>query len=64
MNLFTILLPSDTNTMTYFTVGNASSQMDPGSQGFLPTVVCPSPEDATFNPYKFGTTRALSLGFL
>ncbi|KAG1724511.1 uncharacterized protein EDB91DRAFT_140795 [Suillus paluster] len=42
------------NSMTYFTAGNGSGQMDPATTGFLPVVVCPSPSDSTsFNPYKF-----------
>ncbi|KAG1776656.1 hypothetical protein EV702DRAFT_971252, partial [Suillus placidus] len=41
------------NSLTYFTAGNANGQMDNATQGFLPIVVCPSPNSTTFNPYKF-----------
>ncbi|KAG0708734.1 hypothetical protein DFH29DRAFT_993613 [Suillus ampliporus] len=43
----------DVNSMTYFTTGNESGQMDPVSDGFLPIVVCPSPSSTSFNPYNF-----------
>ncbi|KAG0694013.1 hypothetical protein DFH29DRAFT_363175 [Suillus ampliporus] len=43
----------DVNPMTYFTTGNASGQMDPVSDGFLPVVVCPNPASPSFNSYKF-----------
>ncbi|KAG1837652.1 hypothetical protein DFJ58DRAFT_846391 [Suillus subalutaceus] len=46
------------NTQLYFTAGNASGQMDNVTQGFLPTVVCPNPQNSTFNPYKFDVFMA------
>ncbi|KAG1724509.1 uncharacterized protein EDB91DRAFT_1170737 [Suillus paluster] len=42
------------NSLPYFTAGNASGQMDPASTGFLPVVVCPSPQSTSFNAYNFG----------
>lgn len=42
------------NSITSFTVGNANGQADNATEGLLPTVVCPSPQNSTaFNPYKF-----------
>ncbi|KAG2110505.1 uncharacterized protein F5147DRAFT_126459 [Suillus discolor] len=42
------------NSITSFTVGNANGQPDNATEGLLPTVVCPSPQNTTaFNPYKF-----------
>lgn len=41
------------NSLTYFTVGSVGGQIDNATQGFLPIVVCPSPNSTTFNPYKF-----------
>ncbi|KAG2144476.1 hypothetical protein DEU56DRAFT_205731 [Suillus clintonianus] len=52
MKLVHDLSTPDQNSLTYFTVGNASGQMD-HTVGFLPVVVCPSPNATAFNPYKF-----------
>lgn len=42
------------NSQLYFTAANyATDQVDPGSEGFLPVVVCPNPGATTFNPNKF-----------
>ncbi|KAG2110499.1 uncharacterized protein F5147DRAFT_126140 [Suillus discolor] len=41
------------NSMTYYTIGNATGQTNDATDGLLPTVVCPSPNSMTFNPYKF-----------
>ncbi|KAG1837646.1 hypothetical protein DFJ58DRAFT_815360 [Suillus subalutaceus] len=49
----------NSNSQLYFTVGNASGQMDSATEGFLPTVVCPDPGNSmTFNPYKFDVFMA------
>src|SRR6267154_1634151 len=63
-NSSAILSASDSNSMTYFTVGDTHGQMDNATQGFLPIVVCPSPNVTSFNPYKFGMALFISLGFL
>lgn len=60
MNSSAISPASDLNSMTYFTLGNATGQLDPGSLGFLPTVVCPSPQSKSFNPDKFGIALSVS----
>ncbi|KAG1877265.1 hypothetical protein F4604DRAFT_1924339 [Suillus subluteus] len=39
-------------------LATASGQMDNITQGFLPTVVCPNPQNSTFNPYKFDVFMA------
>ncbi|KAG1817203.1 uncharacterized protein BJ212DRAFT_156982 [Suillus subaureus] len=41
------------NSQTYFTAGDLSGLMDNATEGYLPVVVCPSPNSTTFNPYKF-----------
>ncbi|KAG2049798.1 hypothetical protein BDR06DRAFT_961101, partial [Suillus hirtellus] len=41
------------NSMTYYTIGGANGLPDDATEGLLPTVVCPSPNSMTFNPYKF-----------
>lgn len=42
------------NSITSFTVGLANGLPDNATEGLLPTVVCPSPQNSTaFNPYKF-----------
>ncbi|KAG1833236.1 hypothetical protein DFJ58DRAFT_228928 [Suillus subalutaceus] len=48
----------NSNSQYYFTAGNASGQMDNATQGLLPTVICPNPENSTFNPYKFDVFMA------
>ncbi|KAG1817207.1 uncharacterized protein BJ212DRAFT_1480436 [Suillus subaureus] len=43
----------NTNGQYYFTVGNVSGQVGTTINGFLPTVVCPSPGSMTSDQYKF-----------
>ncbi|KAG0708736.1 hypothetical protein DFH29DRAFT_1075158 [Suillus ampliporus] len=33
----------NSNSQTYFTIGNAAGQISPAFEGFIPVVVCPSP---------------------
>lgn len=64
VNPSVILSASDLNSMTYYTLGNSTGQLDTATLGFLPTLVCPDPSSSSFNPYKFGKTLVISLSFL
>lgn len=64
MNSSVILSASDLNSMTYYTLGNSTGQLDTATLGFLPTVVCPDSNSSSFNPYKFGKALVISFNFL
>ncbi|KAG0694960.1 hypothetical protein DFH29DRAFT_957446 [Suillus ampliporus] len=51
--------PNGNSTMLYSTFANATTlEMNPDTEGFLPTVVCPQPGSPGFSPYTFDILMA------